>query len=275
MSLVRAVGTTLAPAILVGLLANSLAGMPTTLMDQMPKQITLGALPHAAELQAKFERLKADPAMAERLDGLEIPDLSVTTVDIDMGSSAGALPPELQQLLRSADVTTIVDRSVQVAEYFFDQQTPGRVAQIQAGVQSGVEALTEQDAALAARIAALGQQGAPTAGLVAARTEIQTTITQLQELSAAVPEAFEEARTNYLQQLRTNGPQLEATFQHELNMGFVNLFWFYAISSAAVVLLLTQLPGRAHFTSRRRSQDETASPARAALNREPAPEPAD
>ena len=238
MSLVRAVGTTLAPAILVGVLANSLAGMPTTLMAQMPTQITIPALPHAAELQAKFDQLKQDPAMAGQLEGLDIPDLTRTTIEVDMGAGSGQLDPDLQLLMRTADVTNIVDRSAQVAERIFDQQTPGQVASIQDGVAKAITAVNEQAAALP-----------PIPATEAARTELATTASQLQELSDAVPGAFEQAKQDYIAELRAGGPALEATFQHELNMGFVNLFWFYGAASALMLVLLVFIPGRKHFAA--------------------------
>lgn len=253
MSLVRAVGTTLAPAILVGLLANSLVGMPNTLMAQLPKQITLPALPHAAELQAKFDALKDNPAMAEQMKDLNIPDLTQTTIEIDMAGSSGGLPDDLQLLMRTADVTNIVDRSAQVAERIFDEQTPQRVADIQGGIDQAIEALDAQVAAMP-----------PIPATEAARTEMTTTISQLQELSDAVPGAFEQAKTDYIAELRAGGPALEETFQHELNMGFVSLFWFYATASALMLVLLLFIPGRKHFASKPYA-DESVPAKRAAV----------
>ena len=93
LSLVRAVGTTLAPAILVGLLANSLSGLSGTLM---------GALPTPSGLPPQ-----AAAAMSGQMTGED-----------DNGSN---LPPELVDRLRTADVTTVVDRSKEVASYMFDQ----------------------------------------------------------------------------------------------------------------------------------------------------------
>ena len=141
LSLVRAVGTTIAPAILVGLLANSLAGMSTTVMAQMPSRITLPELPHAAELQATFDAMAADPAMAASLEGVEIPDLTQTSIEIDMAGDGAALPEDLQLLMRSADVTTIVDRSVTVAERMFDDMTPDRVGEITGGIDSAIASI--------------------------------------------------------------------------------------------------------------------------------------
>ncbi|MDO5678132.1 MAG: MFS transporter [Propionibacteriaceae bacterium] len=238
MSLVRAVGTTLAPAILVGLLANSLAGMSTTVMGQLPSAITMPALPHAAELQQKFDDMAADPRMAEALKGMEIPDLTQTSIDIDMGGSSGALPEDLQLLMRTADVTTIVDRSVTVAERMFDEQKPERVAAIQEGVQKAIAAVETQAAAMPDLPAT-----------AAAKAEMEKTAAQLQELSDAAPGAFDQARDDYVAEIRANGDQLESTFQHELNMGFVNLFWFYGIACLLMLGLLAFIPSRKALNS--------------------------
>ena len=233
MSLVRAVGTTLAPAILVGLLANSLAGMSGTLMRQMPTTVTMPALPHAAELQQRFDALREDPRMGPALADMDIPDLTQNSVEIDMDGGSGSLPADLQLLMRNADVTTIVERSVTVAEHMFDQQKPARVAAIQAGVDEAVATLEEQ-------LAEIPDMPAT----AAAREEMATTVTQLEELSAAVPGAFDQAKEDYVADLRADGPALEATFQHELNMGFVNLFWFYGATALLMLVLLLFIPSR-------------------------------
>ena len=78
----------------------------------------------------------------------------------------------------------------------------------------------------------------------AAREEMATTVTQLEELSAAVPGAFDQAKEDYVADLRADGPALEATFQHELNMGFVNLFWFYGATALLMLVLLLFIPSR-------------------------------
>lgn len=82
LSLVRSLGVTLAPAILVGLLSTAMGDLPRKVMAEMPEA----------------------PAAAQ-------------------ASGADAtLPPELAQSLQTADVTTIVDRSKDVANALFDEQ---------------------------------------------------------------------------------------------------------------------------------------------------------
>ena len=169
------------------------------------------------------------PALAD----MDIPDLTQNSVEIDMDGGSGSLPADLQLLMRNADVTTIVERSVTVAEHMFDQQKPARVAAIQAGVDEAVATLEEQ-------LAEIPDMPAT----AAAREEMATTVTQLEELSAAVPGAFDQAKEDYVADLRADGPALEATFQHELNMGFVNLFWFYGATALPMLVLLLFIPSR-------------------------------
>ncbi|MDY6048966.1 MAG: MFS transporter [Corynebacterium sp.] len=149
LSLVRAIGTTLAPAILVGLLANSLSGLSTTVMEALP----------------------APPVPAAVMQG-----------------ESASLPPELVDTLRTADVTTIVDRSKEVATYMFNEQ------------------------------------------------------------GGAIPPQALEA---YLAEIDARAPQIEETFQLEVNKGFRNLFWFYGASALAMLVLLWGVPSKREFDRRK------------------------
>lgn len=249
LSLVRSFGTTLAPAILVGLLANSLGGLQYTLMDQLPKSVTVGELPHAKELQERFDSIKANPQLAQQLGDFEIPDLTATTYDLDFSSQEGGmeLPSELTDKLKTADVTTIVDRSVEVANYMFDQQTPKQIDVIQGGIAQGISGLEDGKKQLEGVIAGMKQQGVPEAAyaeLTGALAEMNETATWMEELSAAVPGSFAEGKAKYEAELRAHGTQLERTFQLELNKGFANIFWFYGATAVLMLILLVGVPGK-------------------------------
>jgi len=143
LSLVRSIGTTLAPAIMVGFLAQAGTLMQDRLMEQLPTTVAVPALPYASELQAKFTAMKADETMKDQLAGVELPDLNArTSIEVDP-SGGGSLSDDLVDLLRTADVTTIVDRSKTVAKAMFAKETPGRVAEIQAGVAKGISGLDD------------------------------------------------------------------------------------------------------------------------------------
>lgn len=148
LSLVRSIGTTLAPALLVGFLAHAGTQLPDALTAQLPTQVKAPTLPYAAELEAKFASLKADENLQDKLKDVTFPDLSSrTTIDIDTASGSGeALPDNLLDLLKTADVTTIVERTKQVATYQFAKQTPSVIADITDGVTTGLASLADAKA---------------------------------------------------------------------------------------------------------------------------------
>jgi EmrB/QacA subfamily drug resistance transporter len=151
LSLVRSIGTTLAPALLVGFLAHAGTQLPDALTAQLPTQIKAPTLPYAAELQAKFAELKKDEHLADKLKDVTFPDLAgKTTITIDTASGSGeALPDDLLELLKTADVTNIVERTKQVATYQFAKQTPSVIADITNGVDTGLKSLAGAKADLA------------------------------------------------------------------------------------------------------------------------------
>lgn len=184
LSLVRSVGTTLAPALMVGFLANAGTTLQDAVTAELPTTITVPALPHASDVSATLERWKADPDLASRVPAFDASYLSGTSIDVgSMGSGSGELPGDLVDLLRTADVTTIVARTQTVADRMFSEQTPTRVADVESGIQSGVDGLTaaasevegasaemtsglaEMDASLAKMTSGLAEMGRGVAGL--------------------------------------------------------------------------------------------------------------
>jgi len=141
LSLVRSIGTTLAPAILVGFLAQAGVSLQDALTAQLPTTISAPTLPYAAELQAKFDAMKADPNLKDKLKDVTFPDLnSKTTITINT-TGGGSLPDDLVELLKTADVTNITERTVTVAERMFAEQTPSVIADITDGVNTGLGSL--------------------------------------------------------------------------------------------------------------------------------------
>ncbi len=148
LSLVRSIGTTLAPAILVGFLAQAGVSLQDALTAQLPTTISAPALPYAAELQAKFDAMKADPNLKDKLKDVTFPDLnSKTTITINT-TDGGSLPDDLVELLKTADVTNITERTVTVAERMFAEQTPSVIADITDGVNTGLASLATAHADL-------------------------------------------------------------------------------------------------------------------------------
>lgn len=143
LSLIRSIGTTIAPAIMVGFIAHAGASLQDREMALLPKEITSPQLPYSQELSEKINQLKSDPNMKDKIAGLEFPDLtSMTKVEINMkGDGSTKVPDDLLELLKTADVTNITERIKTFSSRMFSEMTPEVIAKIQNGIQKGIDGI--------------------------------------------------------------------------------------------------------------------------------------
>lgn len=143
LSLIRSIGTTIAPAIMIGFLAHAGGSLQDRELALLPKEIIAPQLPYAQELTVKLNELKSDEKIKDKLAGVELPDLSSTTkIEINMtGEGNSELPEDLVELLKTADVTNITERIKIVSSRMFSEMTPSVIADIQKGVQTGIEGI--------------------------------------------------------------------------------------------------------------------------------------
>lgn len=205
LSLIRSLGTTLAPAILVGLLATAMGGLSGKVMDAMPA-MEMPAMPAMTQTapntsektpsgmpprgQAK-EKTMPPSVQAPTPEQKTSPKAADPKAKTDMEFKMSDMPASVQDKVKTADVTNIVDRSKDIANYMFDQQEAKIKAQM-----------------------------------------------------GTVPPTVEQMRARYLQDIESHREQIETAFQMGLNEGFSRLFWFYTILSLAGVLLLAGLPSK-------------------------------
>ena len=216
LSLIRSLGTTLAPAILVGLLATAMGGLSGKVMDAMPAvempampAMTAeapeadGKMPAGMPPQAQGQKEGMPPqgqsqgqtmppnAQANAPEQKTAPQATAPKKKADMGFKMSDMPASLQNKIKTADVTNVVDRSKEIANYMFDQQ----------------------EAKMKAKM-------------------------------GTVPPGVEQMRAQYLNDIESHREQIETAFQLGLNEGFTRLFWFYTILSLAGILLLAGLPSK-------------------------------
>lgn len=219
LSLIRSIGTAIAPAIMIGFIANAGMNVQPEVMKQLPTQITLPQLPYTEELSKTFTDLKADPQLGPQFAKISIPDFAeFQTIDIKMdGQSTTALPQDLVDLLMTADVTTIVDLSKTLADNMFASMTPKILDNVNQGLDAGISGI------------GMGLKYIPDGTPV--KTVLLTTVTQMQALKDAVPAAFDTAKADYLNQIEARRPVIEATFRDTLNVGFRQVYLIVMISS--------------------------------------------
>jgi EmrB/QacA subfamily drug resistance transporter len=142
LSLVRSIGTTIAPAIMIGFLAQAGITAQDNLMNMLPKPSTDAAfIVKAQEFSATVNKLKKDPKVAEMLKNVDIPDLSkIGEMNFDMNSGK-ALPDSIVKSLQSADVTVISDKTKEMASFMFNDNVPPIIEEIQSGIQKGIDGM--------------------------------------------------------------------------------------------------------------------------------------
>ena len=143
LSLMRSIGTTIAPAIMIGFLANAGLTAQDNLMNMLPQPEADAAFTQEANKISKtVEDMKNDPNMKDKLKGVDIPDLSkMGDMNFDMTGNT-TLPDDILKDLQSADVTNIVEKTKKIADYMFDKNVPPVVVKIQDGVQKGIDGMS-------------------------------------------------------------------------------------------------------------------------------------
>lgn len=130
LSLVRSLGTVIAPAVMVGFIAHAGTGISDDVMKLMPKEVNVPRLPYAAELTKVM-----------RSQGVEnVPDFdSMTRIQIDMNASGGdtEIPDALLNELKNSDVTTITENTKDMARYMFEKMSPQIQKKIDRGISKG------------------------------------------------------------------------------------------------------------------------------------------
>ena len=141
LSLIRSIGTTIAPAILVGFLANSITTLPAKEIAILPNEINVPKLPYAEELNNKINEYKTNENMAK----IEFPNINTNTkieikIDIEGDSK---LPDNLITLFKTADVTNIAERVKTIAKTMFVEKTDPVILNIQESVTKVINSINE------------------------------------------------------------------------------------------------------------------------------------
>lgn len=195
LSLVRSIGTAVAPAIMVGFIANAGMAAQSDIMALLPKQIDMPSLPYVQEVTASIDELKSDPQMADKLKDMEMPDLAaMETVNIDMNANSNfEMPPELLTLMQSSDVTNITENTKTMAKTMFAQMEPELIEKIQSGIQKGIDGvgsgITEMQSAKAKLDEGYAGIGKGIDGMNAGLAGQETALKQLKAVSGMLTAA--------------------------------------------------------------------------------------
>jgi EmrB/QacA subfamily drug resistance transporter len=210
LSLMRSIGTAVAPAIMVGFLMQAGMTMQPNLMAALPDIPATPALEEQAELNTVLDQLKkANPEYADMLDNASM-DLSGGGMSIDEMDSGGTLPDDIVKSLSTADVTNIVERTQAMATYMFGQTTPAVITDIQNGINQGIKGLDEGITGVDTGISSIKSGMAELEKQIA---DMQTAIAGMDSGIAGMPAALE----GQLSALQTKKANLETAVAQMTN----------------------------------------------------------
>ena len=241
LSLVRSIGTAIAPAIMVAFVVHASAYLQGNLMDAMPSEVSVSELPHAAELDSELASLRETENGAKMLEGVDIPSLEdYRTIDVGMDSSSGdesfEMSDETLEQLKNSDVTTVVSACKALSSEMFDAMKPTIEGNIQGGFDKGIASM---QGSLDSMNAQMSRVPAPAAAAMAAqRDELQTVVSQMEEARDAVPAMLDEAKENYLTEVDNDAAEIQEAYQQTMNSGFKGMSLFVAVCSIVGLVLL-------------------------------------
>ena len=245
LSLVRSIGTAVAPAIMVAFVVHASASMQGNLMEAMPQQARVPEFPYAAELDDEISALRASDEGASMLSGVDIPSFeSLQTIEVNRGGGAdGAegsdgspISESALSELQNADVTTVVAACKTLSGEMFDQMTPSIESNIQGGMDRGIDAMNQAIAQMDAAYA--HASGDAAASLAAERDELATIASQMEAARDAVPAAFASAKQNYLDDVDAKATDIQEAYRRTLDGGFSGMALFVAACCAVGLVLL-------------------------------------
>lgn len=241
LSLVRSIGTAIAPAIMVAFVVHASAYLQGNLMDAMPSEVSVSELPHAAELDSELASLRETENGAKMLEGVDIPSLEdYRTIDVGMDSASGdgsfEMSDETLEQLKNSDVTTVVSACKALSSEMFDAMKPTIEGNIQGGFDKGIASMQE---GLDSTNAQMSRVPAPAAAAMAAqRDELRTVVSQMEEARDAVPAMLDEAKENYLTEVDNDAAEIQEAYQQTMNSGFKGMSLFVAACSIVGLVLL-------------------------------------
>ncbi len=251
LSLVRSIGTAIAPAVMVAFVANAGVGMQTAITDALPKDVTVSPLPYAQQIDDELETMKDDASFAKILDDVSTPKLTdYEHIEIDMNqsdaadaSSAVEPSPEALDALEHSDVITVVDATKALAGDMFDQVAPDLRKQAEEGIDEGIGPMEGALDDMNATLATMTEDPRTTdaaAEMTKARDSLATMIDRLTAAREGIPALFDEAKKNYLASIDEHASDIQLAYQKQLNGGFAGMFEFVA-ACCAVGFILTML----------------------------------
>lgn len=232
-SLVRSIGTAIAPAFMIGFISHAGMSVGTEMMNMMPKQVNMPKIQYVEELSEAVNQIKDNKMMSLMMGGIDLDSMdikSMLTMKMDMSKKSDfELPTELLNELQESDVTTIDKSAKNTAEYIFGMIQEKAVGGLDKGI-AGMEAAKKSMGNI--DINKMGTEG------MSGLPDFDQMFTYMKSVRAELPGAFKQAKADYIKQLTNMKSELEDAYQDTMNVGFRQVYLTAAITSLIALLTL-------------------------------------
>lgn len=242
LSLVRSIGTAIAPAIMVAFIAQAGTTAQAVIEDSLPSTVTV---PVSAEAQAVNDDLDELSDSGDMYDEMtEGIDLSMLTepqvIDLNEMKNEGdlELPEDVVTLMQGSDVTTIADNTKTMVAAMFDLASPDAIASAQEGIQEGIDGVADAMEQLGDALAAMPSASPAYAATQSAYEQLETLDGDMRALYDSIPQSFQTAKDDYLQVIDENAGEIQDLFHTELNQGFKEMFMLVAACAFVGLVVL-------------------------------------
>ncbi len=242
LSLVRSIGTAIAPAIMVAFIAQAGTTAQAVIEDSLPSTVTV---PVSAEAQAVSDDLDELSDSGDMYDEMaEGIDLSMLTepqiIDLNEMKNEGdlELPEDVVTLMQGSDVTTIADNTKTMVAAMFDLASPDAIASAQEGIQEGIDGVADAMEQLGDALAAMPSASPAYAAMQSAYEQLETLDDDMRALYDSIPQSFQTAKDDYLQVIDENAGEIQDLFHTELNQGFKEMFVLVAACAFVGLVVL-------------------------------------
>lgn len=226
LSLVRSIGTIVAPALLAGFLAQAGSVFQSQAMDFMPTSIDFSNDPYVEAVAEDLDAMTGNPMTAGMAEGMERSGISLTEpMEMDMTGTDGenaSIPQQALDRLQNADVTTIVDDCCFMAECMFDQMADSMKGNVESQITGALDQMKAAQASMPAMAGA----------------SMDPVIDDMESLNENLDHVFATALQNYQQEIRNSASSLQERFRTTLNQAFKKIYLCVGICAAVGGLLL-------------------------------------
>ena len=233
-SLVRSIGTAIAPAIMIGFISSAGMSLQGNIMEALPDTVEIPEIKYVKEINKELGKMKKNPqlsSMIKNMDYLEDMLNKGINMKMDMSSSDIKIPKETLQILQSSDVTNIVDNTKIMSKTMFGEMKDEIVKQISSSVQQGIDSIDKT-------VQTMNNVSFKTEDMNEQIDSMKKLSFKMKKMKNAIPKAFDTAFINYTKDIEKNSSNIEKIFQDTLNKGFSNIYLLITISSGLALVIL-------------------------------------